>query len=270
MSRKNKAGFACGLPWVMALMLLFGCSTVPRSFQPLHPISPSDFSYKGFDEVLRDHVKDGAVDYPAVGMDQRFQFHIRQLDRIDPTQLPTRRDRLAFWINAYNAFAMKGIVDGYSPKTVVGRYRYFISRDYDVGGKPINLYDLERKLLIPDYQEPRVHFAIVCASQSCPKLRSEVYTADKLDEQLEESARAFINDPTKNQFDRNGKVAYLSMIFKWFDQDFIAQAGSLLNYVKRYVADPTLAEDLEMRPYQVEFLEYDWNLNGAPYAGSRP
>jgi hypothetical protein len=247
------------------MVVLLGCSTVPRSFKPLEPIAPNEFSYHGLNEVLRTSVKDGAVSYPAIARDERFQMHLWQLDRIDPYRLPTRGDRLAFWINAYNAFAIKGILDGYSPMTLFGRYRYFIAHDYHVGGQSINLYNLERKLLIPDYQEPRIHFAIVCASMSCPKLRSEVYVADKLDEQLEESARAFINDPTRNRFDRDGKVAYLSMIFKWFEKDFAAQVGSLLNYVRRYVADASLAQDLAEQPYRIEFLEYDWSLNGARY-----
>ncbi|MGQ0810756.1 MAG: DUF547 domain-containing protein, partial [Nitrospiraceae bacterium] len=167
-----------------------------------------------------------------------------------------------FWINAYNAFAIRGILDQYSPMTLIGRYRYFIARDYRVGGKTINLYDLERKLLIPDFREPRIHFAIVCASTSCPKLQPWAYRGDVLDRQLEEAARTFINDATRNRFDRRQRVAHLSMIFKWFTEDFEAQSGSLMNYVNRYLTDPELARDLEVTPYQIEFLEYDWSLNG--------
>lgn len=253
------------LNFVVIVVLLAGCSTVPRSFQPIEPISSDQFSYQGLNATLHQSVRDGVVNYPAIARDERFQLHLWQLDRIDPSHLPTRKERLAFWINAYNAFAVKGILDGYSPKTLWGRYRYFIAKDYHVGGRSINLYDLERKLLIPDFEEPRIHFAIVCASQSCPKLRSEVYTAEQLDEQLDEGARAFINDPSRNRFDRENKVAYLSMIFKWFQQDFAGSAGSLLNYVRRYVADPSLAQDLQPGAYGIKFLEYDWSLNGTPH-----
>lgn len=257
--------------WMAALLALgvlvgslAGCSTVPRSFSPAEPISPKDFSHQALDETLRVHVVDGVVNYPVIAVDSKFQIYLRQLDRIDPNSLPARQDRLAFWINAYNAFAIKGILDGYSPMTLFGRYRYFIARDYQVGGKEINLYDLERRLLIPDFREPRIHFAIVCASSSCPKLQSLAYSADNLDEQLEQSARIFINDSTRNRFDRQGKIAHLSMIFQWFREDFEAHSGSLLNYVKRYVTDPDLARELEAIPYRVEFLEYDWRLNGPP------
>lgn len=243
---------------------LTGCSTVPKSFNPTDAISPKNFSHHALDETLRIHVTDGVLNYAAISVDSKFQAYLRQLDRIDPNRLPTRQDRLAFWINAYNAFAIKGILDGYSPMTLVGRYSYFIARGYQVGGETINLYDLERKLLIPNFREPLIHFAIVCASRSCPRLQPWAYSADKLDQQLEESARGFINDPTKNQFDRQQKIARLSMIFKWFEEDFIAHSGSLINYVKRYVADPDLARELETASYRVEFLEYDWRLNGTP------
>ncbi len=245
-------------------MVLAGCSTVPRSFQPQEPISPANFSHQAFDAVLGDHVVDGRVNYPGIAGDPRFEAYIRQLDRVNPNHLPTREDRLAFWINAYNAFAIKGIVDGYSPRTVLGRYRYFIGRDYLVGGATINLYDLERKLLIPDFREPRIHFAIVCASRSCPELTSKAYHAEDLDERLEQSAKAFINDPARNRFDRQRKIAHLSKIFDWFRQDFVDHSGSLITYMKRYVHDPDLAEGLEGSPYEVEFLEYDWRLNGIP------
>jgi len=258
------------------VILLTGCSSVPKTFNPEVPIAAKDFSHRAFEEILLVHVADGVVNYPAVAVDSRFEKYLWHLDRLDPTRLPTREDRLAFWINAYNAFAIKGILDGYSPLTKWGQYRYFISRDYRVGGQRINLYDLERKLLIPDFQEPRIHFAIVCASMSCPKLQSWVYTADKLEAQLEQRARDYINDPTRNRFDRERRIAYLSMIFKWFEGDFVAHSGSLINYVKRYIADPELAKELGTTPFAVKFLKYDWRLNGPPptppsenpYAGS--
>ncbi len=251
--------------WLMMLAsaaLVAGCSTVPRDFAPIRPLPADRFSHQSFGAVLRAHVSNGVVDYPAIAADSRFPTYLDLLDRVDPRALPTRDDRLAFWINAYNAFAIQGILEGYSPRTLWGRYGYFIGQRYAIGGRRINLYDLEQKLLIPDYQEPRIHFAIVCASQSCPRLPSEPFGALELERQLEAGAREFVNDPVRNRFDREAKVAYLSMIFHWFEQDFAAHAGSLLAYVARYVADPELARDLQAVPYQVEFLPYDWSLNG--------
>jgi hypothetical protein len=249
-------------------ILLAGCSAVPQSFHPTQPIPPNEFSHRAFDEVLQAHVKDGVVHYPAVANDARFSAYLDQLDRVDPNALPGRRHRLAFWINAYNAFAIKGILDGYSPLSTIGQWRYFTGRTHRVGGETINLFNLERKLLIPGFRDPRVHFALVCASQSCPKLRSQAFTADRLEAQLEESARAFINDPAKNRFDREHHTAYLSKVFEWFEPDFRTHAESLLNYVRRYVSDQDQVADLATQPYRIEFLEYDWSLNGTASAGA--
>jgi hypothetical protein len=251
--------------WVLpgvALLLLAGCASVPEAFHPPSPIPPGEFSHRLFDEVLRATVADGVVVYPAVRRDERFARYVAQLDHLDPAGLPTRADRLAFWINAYNAFAIQGILEGYSPASLAGRYRYFLGRDYRIGGERINLYDLERHILIPGFREPRIHFAIVCASRSCPKLRAEAYAAERLEEQLEDGARVFINDASRNRFDRERKVAQLSMIFKWFEDDFAERNGSLLGYVARYVADPQLGRELASGVYTVEFLDYDWRLNG--------
>lgn len=252
--------------WILLslLVLAAGCSTVPTTFKPTEPIPPEQFSHKVFDELLGTHVRDGAVDYTTIQSDDRLLVYLSQLDRVDPNALMTRNEQLAFWINAYNAFAIKGIVDGYSPMTYWGRYRYFIGQDYRVGGASINLYDLERQVLIKQFREPLMHFAIVCASMSCPKIQPWTYEPIHLDVQLDRAARAFINDPTRNRFDSTKKVASLSMIFKWFDDDFAEAAGSVLAYIARYVSDPELAYDLTVSEYRIEYLDYDWSLNGIP------
>lgn len=248
--------------WVS--MMLTACSTVPMSFSPKDPLRPDEFSHQLLGQVFSSHVKDGLVDYPAVQTDDRFPAYLAQLDRMDPNALATRHERLAFWINAYNAFAVKGILDHFSPTSLVGRYRYFIGRNYRVGDSTINLYDLERHVLIKQFQEPLIHFAIVCASTSCPRLQPWSYEPDQLNMQLDRVAREFINDPTRNRFDRKKKVASLSMIFKWFEDDFTKAAGSVVSYITRYVNDPDLVQDLMQSDYRIEYLEYDWSLNGIP------
>lgn len=254
------------MPWMLIglVMALTACTSVPRSFTPPNPLLPGEWSHQLFGRVLAAHVKSGIVDYPGIQSDDRFPTYVAQLDRVNPSALATRGEQLAFWINAYNAFAIKGILDQLSPMTYIGRYRYFIERDYRVGGARINLYDLERQVLIAQFQEPLIHFAIVCASTSCPKLQPWVYESDQLTVQLDQVAREFINDPTKNRFDRERKVVSLSMIFKWFEEDFTKAAGSVLAYIARYVSDPALVQDLMHSDYRIEYLEYDWSLNGVP------
>ena len=247
---------------VFLLVILAGCSSTPRTFQPADPIAPNRVSHQAWDRIVLAHVRDGQVDYPAIQADGRLDDYLSDLNRIDPTRLARRQDQLAFWINAYNAFAVQGILDHESPRTLWGRYRYFMSREYRVGGTTINLYDLERQVLIEQFHEPLIHFAIVCASTSCPKLQPWAYEPDQLDRQLVQVAKAFINDPTRNRFDRTQHVASLSMIFHWFESDFSAAAGSVLAYLARYVDDPDLANELTQPGYRIEYLEYDWSLNG--------
>jgi Protein of unknown function, DUF547 len=252
--------------WIVLglVVTLAACSGVPTSFKPTNPLLPGEFSHRLFDDVLAEHVTNGVIDYPGIQRDDRLPIYLAQLDRTDPNAFATRQERLAFWINAYNAFAIKGILDDDSPMTYLGRYRYFIGKDYRVGGETINLYDLERQVLIKQFHEPLIHFAIVCASTSCPKLQPWTYEPNQLNVQLDRVARAFINDPMKNRFDRTRKVASLSMIFKWFDEDFTGAAGSVLTYIAAYVSDPELARDLLRSHYRIDYLEYDWSLNGVP------
>ena len=245
------------------MIVLGGCSTVPTSFTPSDPLPPEQVSHRLWQELLSVDVRDGVVDYPAIRRQGRLPPYVALLNRVDPGGL-SAEDRLAFWINAYNAFAVTGILDGYSPDTLFGRYRYFIAREYSIGGQPVNLYNLEREILIAQFHEPRVHFAIVCASASCPKLQSWAYEGQPLDEQLNRVTSEFVNDPLRNRFDRSRKVASLSMIFKWFAKDFEARSGAILSFVAGYVQDPSLKQDLLAGDYTVEFLEYDWSLNGLP------
>jgi hypothetical protein len=259
----NRPAVAGSSFWVMCL-LLTACSTVPAAFHPVSPIAPGEVSDRLLQNVLSQAVSEGIVDYTKIQQDPRFWEHVDRLSRVDPNGLPSKADRLAWWINAYNAFAIRGILDGETPRPYLGWYRYFKVREYSVGGVNLNLYDLEHQILRKEFHEPRIHFAIVCASVSCPRLQSWVYEGGQLDRQLDRAAREFLNDPTKNRFDRRRMTASLSKIFEWFEEDFVAAAGSVQAYVSRFVDDPDLARELSNLPYRIEYLEYDWSLNGVP------
>lgn len=213
-----------------------------------------------FDRVLRAHVRDGVVDYASIQTDDRFQAYIDYLETADPDSLATRDEKLAFWINAYNALAIKGVVDGLSTGSLLARLRFF-SADYTLAGRQIDLYDLEHEIIIP-FGEPRIHFAIVCASASCPKLISEAYLAATLDLQLERNTRAFINNTSKNRFDTAQKTTRISMIFDWFANDFEAHSTTVQQYLAQYIDDREIASALRNDEYQIWYLDYDWSLNG--------
>ena len=223
----------------------------------------AESDHKLFDKILKQHVRDGFVNYPAIVEDNTFDQYLNEIAK--PLTSESRDEQLAFWINAYNAFAIRGILNGGSPSTFFGRIGYFKNSNYTIGGRRLSLHDLEHKIIIP-FDEPRIHFAINCASVSCPKLQSHAFIAKDLEDQLERAAYEFINDPTRNRFDRQKKVAYLSKIFSWFKKDFEKQAGSIQTYIASYVADSTLAQELHNQRYTVKFLHYDWNLNGVSVA----
>ena len=214
-----------------------------------------------FDALLRANVKAGVVNYPGFQDNAAFRKYVDDLGK--PARLDGKAETLAYYINAYNALAIEGILEGLSPSSLLGRARYFKFKEWPLNGQAITLYDLEHKILRP-LGEPRIHFAIICASKSCPFLRSEVYTAGKLDAQLDEQARQFVNDPFRNRFDKASRTASLSEIFKWFDEDFHGPGGSTQQYIARYVGDADVAQGLGGDAYKVDWIDYDWNLNGTP------
>jgi hypothetical protein len=211
-----------------------------------------------FDALLRQNVKDGVVNYPGFQDAPAFRKYVEDLGR--PAKLAGKEEALAYYINAYNALAIAGIVDGLSPSTLLGRARYFKLKEWPLNGQSITLYDLEHKVMRP-LAEPRIHFAIICASKSCPFLRSEAYVPSRLDAQLDEQARQFVNDPFRNRFDPAARTAKMSEIFKWFEEDF---PGSPQKYIARFAADPETGRLLAADGFKVEFIDYDWSLNGTP------
>ena len=212
--------------------------------------------------VVSVHVQSGRVDYPALHQDSRFASVVAGIADANLTD-SNAQQRLAFYINAYNVLAIDGILRGLSPRTALGKWRYFYRAKFTVAGERMTLNQLENDL-IRAMNEPRIHFAIVCASASCPKLQGAAYRAQKLDQQLAAAAGEFINDPTKNRFSLAERSARISKIFKWFAQDFVASAGSVSTYIARYVRDPEIAAALRRQELVTRYLPYDWTLNGTP------
>ncbi|MGB8338859.1 MAG: DUF547 domain-containing protein [Burkholderiales bacterium] len=220
--------------------------------------SAEGIEHKLFDELLRAHVKNGQVDYPAFQNNPAFDAYIEQIAK--PVTLSGKNEKLAYYINAYNALAIKGIIDGYCPGGALSRTNYFFIKKWDVAGQSLTLDGLEKTHLKP--VDSRIHVAVVCASKSCPKLISEAFTAAKLDEALERNARSFVNDGGKNIFDKQQKAARISQIFEWHEKDFVREAGSVQKWLAKYVSDPEISKDLAAGAYKVEHLKYDWSLNG--------
>lgn len=223
--------------------------------------------YALLDEVLLYNVRKGYVDYDGVRAHPKFSRFIAQLG--EPGTVPaSREEALALYINAYNAFAIQGILDGYSPAGRVGRYRYFKSQKHQLLGESITLDALEHQRLRP-LGDARIHFAIVCASISCPRLASRAYLPGSLEGQLDEAARQFINDTTRNRFDVAQKTAFLSQIFDWFEDDFARSAGTVPKFIAQHVDDAAVRAAILDGRLAIRYLPYDWDLNGRYVAAAQ-
>jgi len=217
--------------------------------------------YALLDEALLRSVLNGFVDYDTLASDPALDRFISQLAAAGPEAVRNREERLAFYINSYNALSIRGILDGHSPRSAWSRRQFFKSITYTVQGHAVSLSELEHDHLRAE-SDPRIHFAIVCASLSCPRLSNRAYYPETIDRDLDRAARRFINDPARNRFDLARKTAWLSKIFSWYDHDFEQAAGSVQHYLSRYVNDAEVATALENGEFRLQFQDYDWNLNG--------
>ena len=224
--------------------------------------APADV-FEPFGALLAAQVEDGHVNYPAFAASDAFAGMMSALAATAPPRGASDADRLAFYINAYNATSIQGILDGYSPSTLWGRLRFFKRREYPLLNTSMTLYELEHDYIIAT-GDARIHFAIVCSSQSCPPLQDTLYDGARLDGQLDRVTRAFINDPEENRFDLERREADLSRIFDWYEDEFETEAGSLRAWLARYVDDPRVRDSLVNDEWNIDFLDYDWSLNGTP------
>jgi hypothetical protein len=178
----------------------------------------------------------------------------------------TREQKLAYWINVYNAFTVRLVVDHYPLRSIrsIGvlpgsAFRKSFIPMKSLRGRKLSLDDVEHEILRREFDEPRIHFAIVCASLSCPVLRGEAYRARELDSQLDHAAREFVRDPRRNRFDAGAGIFHASAIFKWFREDF-ERGGSLRSFLSSYT-DRAAAAALRNGDARIEYLDYDWSLN---------
>lgn len=204
----------------------------------------------------REGIRHHRVDYQAVRQDPRYAQALALVADFPAAQLTERNARLAFYINAYNLYAIKMVID-HLPLASIRDVGSLFSPVWgkeagSIGGQPVTLDEIEHEILRP-MGEPRVHFAIVCASLSCPNLRTEAFTAEKLEQQLDDQTRTFLQESSKGLALEGNRVR-VSQIFDWFSEDFEA-AGGVESFVRRYRELPA---GIRVRPD----LPYDWSLNG--------
>lgn len=236
-----------------------------------------DHQYQQYGNVLRKYVKNSRVDYASLQQDRTgIDGFVKDLAAVTGAEYGSwsRDQQLAFWINAYNGWFLQIVIDRYPlrgkrlfgalyPENSVQRIPgIWDNIKITAAGRSVSLNDIEHKIIRRLFQEPRIHFAIVCASVGCPVLASEPYLPETLSSQLDEAAKKFLNDPAKARWNEREKKLEVSPIFEWFPEDFEA-AGGPVAFVTRYGPD-SLVSLVKTRKFKVDYLEYDWSLNDIP------
>jgi hypothetical protein len=230
-------------------------------------LATSSWSEVGVDhslygELLDKYVKDGVVDYEGFKDDEPLlDQYLKVLENIKVDSL-SRDEQFAFYVNAYNAWTIKLILSAYPGIDSIKDLGSIFKSPWEkeivrIKGKVLTLDEIEHEILRAQFKDPRVHFAVNCASKSCPPLISEPYRGSTLDRQLDDATRAFINDPTSNYLESN--KLYVSRIFKWFSEDFNDDVpGFFLQYAEGDFKKRLEAQKDKLR---VVYLRYDWSLN---------
>ena len=217
-----------------------------------------------YGELLNKYVKNGVVDYQGFKNDEPLlDQYLETLENIEVNSL-SRDEQFAFYVNAYNAWTIKLILGAYPGIKSIKDLGNIFKSPWEkeivrINGRVLTLDDIEHEILRPQFNDPRVHFAVNCASKSCPPLISEPYRGSTLNRQLDNAAQAFINDPKSNYL--KGNELYVSRIFKWFAEDFNDDpVGFFLKYAEGDFKKELLAQKDTVK---IVYLSYDWSLNGA-------
>lgn len=274
-----------------AALLLGGCAAVEvREVKaPLPQDFPaSGFSHAAFESLLHRFVKNDRVDYAAwhadAGAVARLDSYLAAVAAFSPDnapqRFPSRNDAKAYWLHVYNALVIKGVLDHWpldsvndvkAPLEVVRGYGFFYRLGFIVGGRSMNLYDIEHEKVLKQWQDPRAHFVLNCASSSCPVIRPTLPGGADLEPFLAKATQEFVADPGNVHVDHAQKKLRLSQIFEWYQADFINDLQRRAVPAKHGIADylidvapAALKEELRRAAtsgYKIEYVDYDWAIN---------
>ena len=225
-------------------------------------------NFATWNQLLSQYVdSNGRVDYAAWKAESSTILNqwLADIKQVDLTAINSEQE-LALWINLYNAFTVASILASYPITSIQPKilglpnflaFAWFFYRPtHKIGNSYYYLNQIEHRILRKKFNEPRIHFALVCASVGCPLLRDEAYYGETIDEQLEDDAVRFINNPEKVRYEASTQTLYCSKIFKWYKSDFLQVAASVPDYIRGY-----LKNDLVSSEVKIAYLDYDWNLN---------
>ena len=247
------------------------------------------FDFSDYDRVLRTFVNEEAmVDYSRLkARRQELDTFVASMGNLtsDTYNKWSEKDKIAFWLNAYNGLTLKAISDNYPIKSSFLRSRIYPKNSirqipgvwkkitFKVMGQRMTLGHIEHQILRAKFDEPGIHMAMVCAAMGCPPLRGEPYIGSRLDEQLDDQTRRFLSNPAKFKIDSSKDFLNLSEIFKWFAEDFVSKHGpkknignhdekksAVLNFVARYL-DEAQKKYVLSGNFKIKYIDYDWSLN---------
>ncbi|RLD29250.1 MAG: DUF547 domain-containing protein [Bacteroidetes bacterium] len=215
--------------------------------------SNKTFSHSAWNVLLQKHVTtQGNVSYKGFKEDlKKINVYLNSLSEKIPQESWAKAEKLAYWINAYNAFTIKLIIDNYPVKSIKDIKNRWDIGFIKLGNKTFTLNDIEHKIL-RKMGDPRIHFGIVCASVSCPKLQNTAFEASTIEVQLDTATKEFLADSSRNILSE--KSIKISKIFKWFSSDF-KHDGSLIDFLNKY-SEITISPNANK-----SYVAYDWTLN---------
>ncbi len=251
---------ALGSALGVVLLLLAGCAT--RVGVPPGPTPTAAAAHTAWAQVLAQHVNaQGEVDFAALARERgALDVMVRFVAATPLDGLTAPNEKLAHMINAYNALSMFNVIESGIPASHAGfnKVTFFVLRSFNVGGRPLSLYDFENDVIRPYTRsngEPRVHFALNCSAVACPALPQLPFTAVGLDAELERESRAFFARPQNFRIEAATRSVWLSEILSFYSEDFVpAHGASLSDFANRYA--PARAP----LDYTIRFTAYDWTV----------
>ena len=214
------------------------------------------FDHSTFGRLLGRSVSGGRVNYAYFQTQPLFDLYLASLATATPDRLATD-DRLAFWINAYNALTIRNVLDNRGMRRATDVAGFFDKKKFTVAGRSLTLNDIENTIIRPQFKEPLIHFGLVCAAVNCPPLLSHAYSGKTVRKELADNARAYLAS-SYNRFDSRTRTLHLSKIFEWYKGDFGGDAG-IRTFVRKY--GTTEMQNSVTATTPIVSLEYDWSLN---------
>ena len=277
--KRTGSYIARGAAILCLILLAFGASSASGAVSiggNIHQgieSQPEEFDHGAFDRLLHQNVRSGLVDYDGFAASPEFPRYLASLARANPDRMP-REEQLAFWINAYNAYTIQLIIKHHERESIRNINRSFgfvkghgpwTEKLAVVSGHAYGLDEIENDIIRPRFHEPRIHFAIVCASIGCPSLRSEAYAGVHLDAQLDDQARLFLlRSPLKNSVDVKSRIVRVSPIFINFSNyinDFGGSERAVGRFIGKYYPEGRERELLLSGSFKMVQTKYDWSLN---------